>query len=262
VDCAIRKQFGIGGLAMKTKLLAAATGALTLLFSINAASAETYTINIDYNLLDGTIFCGSTQSNGTCGSSVFSSQYSFPLPVSLPTLHAGDVIDTTINFTRGLALTINDPFPGDRQGFDVFFFSNNSANAYVLTQSQLSLIHAHGDLVDPLPSMGGLSNCGGGCLAGDVTGTFTDGSFSFRGMEIVTTILSIPQPFGSDTMNFSVILLGPPLGPLGPGDIEITHGASDNVVPLPPALPLFATGLGALGLLGWRRKRKGKAIAI
>jgi hypothetical protein len=28
--------------------------------------------------------------------------------------------------------------------------------------------------------------------------------------------------------------------------------------PLPAALPLFATGLGALGLLGWRRKRKAK----
>jgi hypothetical protein len=27
--------------------------------------------------------------------------------------------------------------------------------------------------------------------------------------------------------------------------------------PLPATLPLFATGLGALGLLGWRRKRKG-----
>ena len=30
--------------------------------------------------------------------------------------------------------------------------------------------------------------------------------------------------------------------------------------PLPAALPLFATGLGGLGLLGWRRKRKVKAI--
>jgi outer membrane lipase/esterase len=29
-----------------------------------------------------------------------------------------------------------------------------------------------------------------------------------------------------------------------------------QVTPVPAALPLFATGLGALGLLGWRRKRK------
>ena len=32
-------------------------------------------------------------------------------------------------------------------------------------------------------------------------------------------------------------------------------------VPLPAALPLFATGLGALGLLGWCRKRKAQAAA-
>jgi hypothetical protein len=31
--------------------------------------------------------------------------------------------------------------------------------------------------------------------------------------------------------------------------------------PLPAALPLFATGLGALGLFGWRRKRKTQALA-
>jgi uncharacterized protein (TIGR03118 family) len=40
-----------------------------------------------------------------------------------------------------------------------------------------------------------------------------------------------------------------------------THGlfGAINPVPLPAALPLFATGLGALGLLGWRRKRKAQA---
>jgi hypothetical protein len=31
--------------------------------------------------------------------------------------------------------------------------------------------------------------------------------------------------------------------------------------PLPAALPLFATGVGGLGLLGWRRKRKAQAVA-
>ena len=33
-----------------------------------------------------------------------------------------------------------------------------------------------------------------------------------------------------------------------------------NATPLPAALPLFAGGLGAMGLLGWRRKRKPAAI--
>ncbi len=32
-----------------------------------------------------------------------------------------------------------------------------------------------------------------------------------------------------------------------------------NQSPIPAALPLFATGLGAFGLLGWRRKRKNAA---
>ena len=34
-----------------------------------------------------------------------------------------------------------------------------------------------------------------------------------------------------------------------------------NATPLPAAGPLFATGLGALGLLGWRRKKKSAALA-
>jgi hypothetical protein len=32
-------------------------------------------------------------------------------------------------------------------------------------------------------------------------------------------------------------------------------------VPLPAALPLFATGLGVMGLFGWRRRRKAQAAA-
>jgi PEP-CTERM motif len=47
------------------------------------------------------------------------------------------------------------------------------------------------------------------------------------------------------------------------------HALNDHVmsftavpnVPLPAALPLFASGLGVMGLLGWRRKRK-KAAAL
>ena len=38
--------------------------------------------------------------------------------------------------------------------------------------------------------------------------------------------------------------------------IDFVGTVSIVPTPLPAALPLFATGLGALGLLAWRRKRK------
>lgn len=38
--------------------------------------------------------------------------------------------------------------------------------------------------------------------------------------------------------------------------IELLTATSITPTPLPAALPLFASGLGAMGLLGWRRKRK------
>jgi hypothetical protein len=39
-------------------------------------------------------------------------------------------------------------------------------------------------------------------------------------------------------------------------DATLSLSVAPSETPLPAALPLFATGLGALGLLGWRRKRK------
>ena len=51
---------------------------------------------------------------------------------------------------------------------------------------------------------------------------------------------------------------------------EVTTFATDHLefasslipaTPVPAALPLFATGLGGLGLLGWRRKRKAAALS-
>src|SRR5215467_10722431 len=65
----------------------------------------------------------------------------------------------------------------------------------------------------------------------------------------------LPATMGSNTTNalFAADVLNTNNGNTG----IIDFGA--RAVPLPAALPLFATGLGALGLLGWRRKKKAAA---
>jgi hypothetical protein len=80
----------------------------------------------------------------------------------------------------------------------------------------------------------------------------------------------------NDSYHFGINLLPlMGLGTLGPGTYtfgtftgtytvspyQFDFAVESSVVPVPAALPLFATGLGALGLLGWRRKRKIKAAA-
>jgi hypothetical protein len=44
-------------------------------------------------------------------------------------------------------------------------------------------------------------------------------------------------------------------------NINIASASVGQQTPIPAALPLFATGIGGLGLLGWRRKRKVQAVA-
>jgi hypothetical protein len=48
----------------------------------------------------------------------------------------------------------------------------------------------------------------------------------------------------------------------GAFSLSLNSGSLTPVAtPLPAALPLFATGIGGLGLLGWRRKRKAQTVA-
>jgi hypothetical protein len=45
-------------------------------------------------------------------------------------------------------------------------------------------------------------------------------------------------------------------GPTNAFEVDNFAATPVSATPLPAALPLFATGLGALGLLGWRRNRR------
>jgi hypothetical protein len=104
--------------------------------------------------------------------------------------------------------------------------------------------------------------------SGAISADYTSGSlgapgtFDFTNGTTVTTLVvttpvsfSAPNPLVLSATSFigSSSIIEDTFG------LHITSGSLDPT-PLPAALPLFATGIGGLGLLGWRRKRKAKAV--
>ena len=132
-----------------------------------------------------------------------------------------------------------------------------------------------------IPGTGGTTPAGVmgfGAVFSDVDLAGTSIAFATAAGEI---LLAVPTFPGDQTFSFLGILLAPgeglitgvrivtgttALGPLESPGVDLVvmddfiFGEPSNT-PLPAALPLFATGLGALGLIGWWRKRKAQAAA-
>jgi hypothetical protein len=127
----------------------------------------------------------------------------------------------------------------------------------------------------------------------NIAGIFTDGTVT---ESITATLIANADPTQGGRINFFnstfdnglgliataligydlSMSIGPISGTLNPtlgsgsfatadGNLQFTGLDSLSftaaVTPLPAALPLFATGLGALGLLGWRSKRTARSVA-
>jgi hypothetical protein len=94
----------------------------------------------------------------------------------------------------------------------------------------------------------------GGTEFGNVYGLADDG----------TTMYAVAgtQVFSVNLSNASLTLLfdygG---GVLGAANGTAFVNENTTSTPLPAALPLFATGIGAMGFVGWRRKRRAQSVA-
>ena len=91
-----------------------------------------------------------------------------------------------------------------------------------------------------------------------LNGQFTipgGGGFSFTPWFLLQGTLAFAGPAADILLNINVQDYS------NGGLILAADNAFINAVPLPAALPLFASGIGAMGLLGWRRKKKAAALA-
>ena len=128
---------------------------------------------------------------------------------------------------------------GGNVGGDVFNTNNGSAAI------ALDVTASNGDTLI-LDFASALPSSGGGMV--DVTGG-TVNSYAEYLAELATVLLPPPG-------NLFYCALA------GCGNEYIADAGSvsaPGATPLPAALPLFATGLGAMGLFAWRRKRKSAA---
>ena len=150
--------------------------------------------------------------------------------------------------------------------------------------NQLVTITMTADTSNITMTMGLIENHGATTVTVSTVGTDTlTNPFVFVNQTFVPTaaagfgdtvlLTSIMDTFNSAFASYALLAIGPTYGPSfisgdtvatgsgtfrlsSMGDTTFTATAGVSAIPLPAALPLFATGIGALGLLGWRRKRK------
>jgi hypothetical protein len=151
----------------------------------------------------------------------------------------------------------------------------NAANTYVLgidrglSTRNFSPVNLPGVTFDSVLTVTGAGTQGGMDFVSGTPISVPAGTFQISGSNITASIpLSLlPLVAGGFTSPDQFLwnfwtrgsVLGTPVAG-NPGLADFVPNNSDaSVVPLPTALPLFATGLGVLGLLGWRRKRKALA---
>jgi len=150
------------------------------------------------------------------------------------------------------------------------FFSGIVGNSSADIGAPFNLTLTQGSKSATLVASGTTGNAQVAALNGDaVTVTPSQVLFNFSDTSQDYLLFELGNSFSTllcfQTFNFC--------GGDGPGIVLLVNGdpfqsmtgivviASNDLAttPLPPALPLFATGLGVLGLLGWRKKRKGAA---
>src|SRR5262245_9940818 len=132
------------------------------------------------------------------------------------------------------------------------YFDNVFQGSYIFcvgTSSQCSLFNQPSEPANPRPDPAQTE-----LQAISLADTFfTGGNLGISQYEMAILVLGL-NGFGTWQYRF-VYQVQPNVGSIGP----LTAWTPVSAVPLPAALPLYATGLGLMGLFGWWRRRRSLA---
>jgi hypothetical protein len=167
---------------------------------------------------------------------------------------------------------------GETAQIDLIYFNLSSPKYYTL---HIPIFSPDGNPYGyyesfPPPNLGGFLGGGGsngapfdltvGASSPLPAGSYSIGGWLFTGAQVINNqVTTLPGPLSMGTPYLLLCdLPNSVLCTQVDGTVSLSSVPGDAIiqaslvpsVPLPSALPLFATGLGALGLLGWRRKRK------
>ena len=132
---------------------------------------------------------------------------------------------------------------GDGDYFAFIQIEGSFSQTFTATQSGTAVLN----WVDASRTNSGSPNTYTVLVNGTLVGTYNPTSSSF--------LAESSAPFSLIAgVSYIVTFQGTP--PDGADRTSFIDNVSLTATPLPAAFPLFATGLGAMGLLGWRRKRK------
>ena len=141
-------------------------------------------------------------------------------------------------------------------GYGIYFFGTSLPSTDIVNSPNSNWAYAYLNVPTTGPSGTSYNNpwCVYACIIGlsgpDAVGQIADGiqpGQTLSGFEAVDTALLFPTSLPWISLAGSIAS-----GSL----VDVVNEGTAGATPLPAAFPLFASGLGALGLLGWRRKRK------
>jgi hypothetical protein len=172
----------------------------------------------------------------------------------------GSIIFSVGQFDRGIGFVLDGTqILAPSLGTASATVSEGTAATGPITHTFTGQFLTGGALIQPTSGTIAFTEAGGGIsdiLTFSYTGGGAGGVATLTGSFVSDLASSLLAPLGATLVSESTT-------PFTFNNTNITASAVSDVeaVPLPAALPLFATGLGALGLLGWRRKRKALARA-